>query len=232
MEGVAGGWDNIFPNDHPWGEYADHGEVWTSAFEAGSSSGDRVTLAATLERPAVDVDLDLSLLGGDRRGLRQEVRVRARDDVGPVFWASHPMLSVERGWRIDLPAADLRTDPEYSGRLPKGATLSGSQRDVALEVEPHESMFELRFAEGVGEATVGAPDGSRATRVSWDSSVLRHLWLVTISGFGPIELCLQLEPSSSHTFDLGAAVEAGTAIELSAGDERSFWVEIESLDRA
>jgi hypothetical protein len=230
MEGVAGGWDSIFPNDAPWESYPDHGLLWSRNFEVASSSDSAAVLRLSLDAPAVDVELRVSLLTAPRAGVRQEVTLRARADTGPFFWASHPMLAVESGWQIDLPPTDIRTHPEYSGRLPKGAVLTGDERVPALTVEPSEGMFELRFAQGVSEATVGSADNSHRTQISWDGSFLGHLWLVTISNFGPIGLELQLEPSTSHIFDLAEAIAEGTAASLDAGDERTFWLEIESLD--
>jgi galactose mutarotase-like enzyme len=232
MAAPAGGWDNIFPNDAPWGDYPDHGLVWSRTFDVTRSSDTEVTLQLALAAPDVEIEFRYTLLGNGRRGLRQETTLKARADTGPFLWASHPMLSVHRGWRIELPPTEIRTHPEYSGRLPKGATLAKGGQHEALLVEPHESSFELRFAEGIGEATVGSPDDHSRTRVTWDASFLGHLWLVTISGFGSIDLELQVEPSSAHIFDLAEAVEGGTATSLSSGEERTFWVEIESLDRS
>jgi galactose mutarotase-like enzyme len=231
MAGVAGGWDNVFPNDHPWGDYPDHGRVWSSPFEVVSSAATEATLRTELASPGVEIVQRYSLLGDGRRGLRQETTLSARSATGPFLWSSHPMLAVEPGWRIELPPTEIRTDPEYSGRLPRGAVLPPEQQEEALAVEPHESSFELRFAQGVREAAVASPDGARRTRLAWDGSFLEHLWIVTISGFPPVDLALQLETSSSHTFDLGGAIESGTAASLEAGEERTFWVEIESLDR-
>jgi galactose mutarotase-like enzyme len=231
MSSVSGGWDNIFPNDHPWNGYPDHGLVWSSGFEVLSSSDSEVTLRASLSAPDVEITQRYVLLPGPRRGLRQTTTLAARSDTGPFFWASHPMLAVAPGWKIELPATEIRTDPEYSGRLPKGTTLQPGKQDEALTVEPHESCFELRFASGIDEATVRSPDGSFATRLGWDSTFLEHVWIVTISNFPPVDLALQLETSSSHTFALGDAIEAGTAVSLAGGSERSFWVEIESLDQ-
>jgi hypothetical protein len=231
MSAVAGGWDNVFPNDHPWGDYPDHGLLWARAFDVASSSETEAVLRTELAVPAAEVVQRYSILPDGRRGVRQETTLRARDATGPFLWSSHPMLAVEPGWRIELPPTEVRTDPEYSGRLPKGATLAPGEQGEALAVEPHESMFELRFAAGIGEASVGSADGASRTRLRWDADVLGHLWIVTISGFGPIDLELQLETSTSHTFDLGAAIAAGTASSLERGEERTFWVEIESLDR-
>jgi hypothetical protein len=231
MSGVAGGWDNIFPNDHPWGDYPDHGHVWSSAFEVDSSSESEATLHASIASPDVEIRQRYSLLPEPRRGLRQETTLAARSDTGPFFWASHPMLAVAPGWKIELPPTEIRTDPEYSGRLPKGAVLAPGEQDEALTVEPHESSFELRFASGIEEATVRSPDGLSATRLRWDRSFLGHLWIVTISNFPPIDLALQLETSSSHTFALGDAIDAGTAVSHDAGAATTFWVELESLDQ-
>ncbi len=76
-----------------------------------------------------------------------------------------------------------------------------------------------------------SPDGLSATRLRWDGSFLGHLWIVTISNFPPIDLALQLETSSSHTFALGDAIDAGTAVSVDAGAATTFWVELESLDQ-
>jgi len=231
MAGVAGGWDNVFPNDHPWGDYPDHGLVWSRSFDVVDSSEDSATLRTELAALDVEIVQRYSLLAEGRRGVRQETTLRARESTGPFFWSSHPMLAVERGWRIELPETDVRTDAEYSGRLPRGVVLGPDEQEEALAIEPHESSFELRFARGIGEARVTAADGTHGTRLTWDAGFLEHLWVVTISNFPPVDLTVQLETSTSHTFDLGAAIEGGTAVSLEASAERTFWVEVESLAR-
>ena len=59
-----------------------------------------------------------------------------------------------------------------------------------------------------------APTGRHGTRVRWDASFFRHLWLVTLSGFGPVPLALVIEPCTSWPYRLDEALAAGRAASL------------------
>ena len=69
------------------------------------------------------------------------------------------------------------------------------------------------------------------TRIAWDRVFFRHLWVVTLSGFESVDLALVLEPCTTRPYRLDEAIPSGTAVSLGPGDERTFWSEVESVDR-
>jgi hypothetical protein len=227
---LAGGWDQMFPNDDPWDDFPVHGVHWTAPFQMNRASAVSAVLDCTLTEPAVAVEHHYGLLDPPRRGLRLATSIRAARHVPPFLWSTHPMLAVGFGWEIDVGDADLEADAADPGRVPPGR-LAASARKVALVVpENGQGWQEVLYAPATGAASVSTPDGRMGTRVTWDARFFRHLWVVTLSGFASVDLALVLEPCTTRPYRLDEALANGTAIELEAGDELSFWSEVESLD--
>jgi hypothetical protein len=67
--------------------------------------------------------------------------------------------------------------------------------------------------------------------LSWSEGFFGNLWVVTITGVLEIDLCLVLEPCTTRPYRLPEAIAAGEACSLRGGEERTWWVELESLDR-
>lgn len=233
LESCAGGWDELFPNDSAWGDYPDHGHVWTQPFQVDGVSEKALQMTAEIPSPAVRIGRRISLLEAPRRGVRSEVTLSAAAATGPFLWAAHPMLGVAEGWSIELPeqATNLEVDHELPGRLGRGRRLDRSEWETIRRIPPVSSAVgEVVYVDGVGEATVRSVDGRSATRVSWDTSFYRHLWLVVITGAYGLDDCLLIEPCTTRPYRLEDAIPAGSTRSLEAGQELNWWVEIESLD--
>lgn len=232
LSGCPGGWDDLFPNDTPWNEHPDHGCLWSTPFQVLAHTRDEVTLDTRLEHPAVDVRRRYLLLPLPRHGLRIETTLRAVQDTGPFLWASHPMLAVGEGWRIDLPPATMVPDAEMRGRFASVTPLDGGDRERALVLPPPaQGWSEVLYVSGVAQASVRSSDGAYSTRLTWDAGFLRHLWLVTVSGEMDLDLCFLFEPCTSRPYRLDDAIAAGEAASLPTGAERTWWTELESMDR-
>lgn len=233
LSGCPGGWDDLFPNDTPWDDHPDHGRLWSAPFAVLTHASREAVLPTRLAYPAVDVRRRYALLSPPRRGLRLETTLRAVQDTGPFLWASHPMLAVREGWRIDLPSATIEPDAAMRGRFASIAPLEGAERARALALPPAgQGWSEVLYVSGVTEASVGSVDGTYGTRVAWDSSVLRHLWLVTVTGEMDLDLGFLFEPSTSRPYRLEDAIAGGEALSLAVGAERVWWAEVESRDQA
>jgi hypothetical protein len=231
MSGCSGGWDELFPNDSPWGDHPDHGRLWSTPFEVIEYSGSTAALHGEIADPAVGVERRYRLLPRPRRGLRIETTVRALRDTGPFLWASHPMLQVGQGWRIDLPSGVLESDAELPGRFLAGATLGLDDRVRALVVPAaNEGWAEVLYVSAVSWASVGSADAISLTRVSWDEAFLRHLWIVTVTGDLDLDLCLLFEPSTTRPYRLEEAIGLRENARLPTGRARTWWTEVESLD--
>lgn len=233
LESCAGGWDELFPNDSAWGAYPDHGHLWTESFKVDSLSATTVDLTATIASPHVEIRKRVSLLDSPRRGVRTEIRLSGLAATGPFLWAAHPMLGVAEGWRMELPmsALNMEVDGDLPGRFGKGRPLDREGWDAMSDIPPVSSAVgELVYVDGVGEASVRSPDRNAHTRVSWDASFFRHLWLVVITGAYGLDDCLLIEPCTTRPYRLDDAIQAGSARSLGAGDTVGWWVEVESLD--
>ncbi len=158
--------------------------------------------------------------------------VKADAAVAPFLWATHPMLDVNEGWRIDVGDAPLEADSGDPGRVDPG-TISPSRRSTVLSVPTgRQGWQEVLYAPAPGTASVASPDGRSGTQISWDTEFFRELWVVTLSGFASVDLALVLEPCTSRPYRLEEAIPAGTAVTLAPGEVRTFWSEVESLDTA
>jgi hypothetical protein len=227
---LAGGWDQMFPNDDPWLDFPVHGAHWAADFELGTASTDAATLRRTFQQPAVTVEHRYELLGAPRCGLRLTTKVRADAELQPFLWSTHPMLAVGAGWQIDVGEAALEADRGDPGRVAPGP-LSASARETVLVVpEGRQGWQEVLYAPATGTASVVSPDRRAGTQVTWDTAFFRSLWLVTLSGFESVDLAVVLEPCTTRPYRLDEAITAGTAMVLRSGDERVFWSEVESLD--
>jgi galactose mutarotase-like enzyme len=232
LAACTGGWDELFPTDSEWGEHPDHGRVWTAAFDVVKADDSSVTLRTTLGSPPAEIERRLTLLESPRRGLRAETTLRAHGATGPFLWAAHPMLAVEEGWRIELPAGgrDFEADRELPGRPAPGPLDEAQIAETATIPARRDEVCEVIYVDGVASAAVRSPDGARQTGARWDGDFLRHLWLVTITGRFGLDDCLLIEPCTSRPYRLEEAIEQGTAASFGPGEEARWWFELESLD--
>ncbi len=181
MTDCPGGWDELFPNDTPWRGHPDHGIFWSTQFEPAESSDRHAVLVAELPSPALSAERRVTLLPPPRCGVRVEMAVTASKETGPFLWASHPMLAVGEGWRIELLDARLDADDEMPGRFEPGEALEGDARAFVVPA-PGEGWAEVLYASGPAAATVSSPDGRRATRVAEVARLRRHPGRVWVTG--------------------------------------------------
>jgi hypothetical protein len=165
--------------------------------------------------------------------VRLGLKLRAIADTSPFLWASHPMLAVDKDWRISIDADGVQADAEMPGRFQPGQALAPAELERALVVPDSDAGWaEVLYVTGTAEAAVLSPDGRFGTRIAWDSSFLRHLWIVTVTGLLDLDLCLLFEPCTTRPYRLEEAIETSAAPSLVSGETREWWVELESLDAA
>lgn len=233
LAACAGGWDELFPNDSAWRAYPDHGLLWTLPFKVQRRAGSAMEMSAAVASPNVTIARRVALLEAPRRGLRSEIVLSALEATGPFLWAAHPMLAVSEGWVVELPstAANLEADVDLPGRLGTGRALTRSDWKRVSGIPPVSAeVGEVVYVDGVAEATVRSGDGRAATRVSWESSFFRHLWIVIITGAYGLDDCLILEPCTTRPYRLDEAVQAGSSLQLDRAEVVRWWIEVESLD--
>lgn len=227
---MAGGWDQMFPNDDPWRGFPVHGVLWAARFRVESLSARAAVLGCTLAEPAVRVEHLYELLDAPRRGLRLTTTMQAAAEVAPFLWATHPMLAVEAGWVIDVGDVTLDADDTDPGRVAAGRLSPEARSTVSTLPAGGQGWQEVLYAPASGAASVTSADRKAGTRVTWDAGYFRHLWIVTLSGFASVDLALVLEPCTTRPYRLDEGIEAGTAVMLAPGETRTVWSEVESLD--
>jgi hypothetical protein len=217
---LAGGWDQMFPNDDPWQGLPTHGVLWSAELEVESASADELLLRCELDRPRATVAHRYSLLRPPLRGLRLETAVEVEEPLAACLWATHPMLAVGPGWRIDAGTTDLAADAVDPGR--------GAPGGILTTPPPSQGWQEVLYAPAAGAASVVSPGGELGTTVRWDTDFFPWLWVVTLSGFEGVDLAVVLEPCTSRPYRLDDAVAAGTAKELLPGRTHRFWSSVEA----
>lgn len=160
----VGGFDECFPNigagrypAWPWQDVdlPDHGEVWSLPW-AVRQEENGLTLAVHGVRLPYRLEKRLSLADGCLR-----LAYRAANPTPfalPFVWSSHPLLDVQPGMRLEVPARSARVD----SRSAKFAKLTG--------VEPGEIISWPRIGELDLSSIPGAEAGMAAKLVARELS--------------------------------------------------------------
>ena len=144
------------------------------------------------------------------------------------------MLAVESGAHIstDRLPSRVEADGNLPGRFRPGLMTPADWRLAQVVPDGDEPLLEVVYAEGLDSLEITSPASSVATRLAWDARFFSHLWLCPIVESLGIPAALVVEPSTSRPFDLGEAVAAGRALDLTRGERRSWWTELEAIPLA
>lgn len=120
QRGDFGGWDECFPSVSacaypldPWRgrPVQDHGELWSAAWRAETARGDdgRVALALAADGVGFPYTFRRTLtVAPGAATLRLDYAVRnTGDDPFSYIWSAHPLLRLEPGMRVALPAGTV-----------------------------------------------------------------------------------------------------------------------------
>ena len=228
------GFDECFPNVAPGPcpsgrcSWPDHGELWDRPWEV-EREGDTLvcriegrarpygfTRRLALDGATLRLDYELENLGGE---------------PFPHLWSAHPLLQVQPGMRLDLPAgvsevlADCASDPALAGRrLP----WPGESLDLSLIRSRAAGVAIKRFVRDLpeGRCALRDPATGHALEFAWDPAEIPHLGVWLCSGGWPEvgrgQLTVALEPCTGMPDALEAAWRLGCARILPAGG-RSRW---------
>ena len=249
----CGGWDEIFPTVNPcrvaesaWGDrmLTDHGELWFRPWRTASTQiepGKHASLTLVIDDPALPFRFARTLhlsAGAGPLVASYELANRTKQTL-PFLWAAHPLLAVQPGDTIQLPAGarisstgsvGLNLDPDAqpsawpSMRLQNGETI-----DLGCVPERSAGIAVKLFAQNVLPGCVAVVDKSTGESIqfSCESPEISHvgLWLnfAAWSGAGTEPYFnVGIEPTTSPQDDLHVAVEHKTAIQLRGGETRSW----------
>jgi hypothetical protein len=251
----TGGWDECFPTvapcaypTPPWAGAAlqDHGELWSQAAQLDVvENAEGVTLRTRWRGVALPYTFErtIALTAGTAR-LRFDYNV-TNDADAPIqyVWSAHPLLAIEPGMRLLLPAAarfnrwatippDLLA--QESG-LTYPPTIDASAGAIDLASLPDASagialkLWSDPLAEGW--ATLHAHDG--ALRMCWDVAQLPQVafWMnlgAWAGDGGAPYFNLGLEPCIGAQDSLAEAVATYNLFEtLPPHGSRGWWLEVE-----
>ena len=247
--GDLGGWDEVCPTIastiYPLPPFAgrrlpDHGECWYR-------QPDESRYGQAVEHRWRGEVLPFELrrrceLGPNRPRIVFEYALRSQADAPlALMWSAHPVLRIEPGMRLELPAGTPMNVVSSGSPLGTPGTRFEWPVCAAFDltaVMPNAGWAVKLFSDPLDPGTVvlAAPDGEKL-RIAWSSRAasigLRlGLWLNYggWSGDGGAPLCnIGIEPCIGMPDALDQAVAAHTALLLLLGEERRWAVEVESL---
>jgi len=242
----AFGWDECLPTiarcedplDRSGPLLRDHGDLWGRP--ARVESGPRGL--ATVWRVAERFELH-RLIRLDGREVAVTYALRSLGPAVPFLWSMHPLLAVDPGGRVELPAAQrVRLSHAAGIALAAGADgmlqwpLATTADDTAFDLslvrdETAGIALKLALAPAPNRVVVRQPDGA-AIAIEWDRALApaAGLWLDYGGWPDGNRLCqLGIEPATSVDEDLATALDAGRAPHVPAGGEVSWWVRLSVL---
>jgi Domain of unknown function (DUF5107) len=248
----TGGWDEIFPTITPcqvpnsgWGDrkLTDHGDLWCRPWRTVSARlvpDEAVSLTLAVDDPALPFRFErtLTMTDGSSPLTADYEVVNRSDSTLPYLWAAHPLLAIEPGDSIRLPAG---TRIALIGSLgvecaagtvsawPTIRLASGETLDLSRVPDPARGFAMKLFAHNVSPGSVQVVERSQAEfiRLSFDPIEVRHvgLWLNygSWSGAGTKPyLNAGIEPTTSPHDDLSVTIAQKTAMQLLEGQSRRW----------
>lgn len=212
------GWDECAPTIDQCTiggvELADHGELWTKAFEVTDKG-----VSATDLSLGYHFSRDITATAD---GLRFDYRVESLGGTFPFLWAAHPQFIAPAGTRLRLPEHVTRVVDVLAPGLPvldwsddlgqiDSIELGGYRK---LYVHPDEPVFEVGLVH---------PDGSELS-LRWSGCPYLGLWFDRFHYRA--EPIIALEPSTAYYDSLATAVELRRAPTVSPAKPLAWSIEL------
>jgi galactose mutarotase-like enzyme len=229
----GGGFDECLPTVAATRRAPDHGEVWRHAWQEETAAGS-VLLRTTALAGAVAFERRAHLEG---TSLVLDYKVENRSDVPQsLLYCAHPLLRVEQGDRILLPAEvrDVVVEGSAGDRLgARGDRIpwpeSEAGEDLSVVGPPDGSQADKLFAGPVkdGWCALVRPSLDEGIDLTFSSDVLPYLGLWICRAAWPEagaekQYTVALEPATTAHDSLADAERDGTAWRLGPGDRRAW----------
>jgi hypothetical protein len=257
----AYGFDECFPTIAacPYiGEYfsglalPDHGELWSSRWQF-EIRGEELWLAATGRRLPCIFRKRIRL-EDETVALQYELE-SVTDAPFHYLWSAHPLLKVDPGCRIILPADVTEVLVESSrnrrlgnhgdrARWPRTKLADGSETDLSVLGDPSRQTADKVFTPRLSLGACGLyyPDSNESISFHFNSAIVPYLGIWICEGGWPNpegeHYTVALEPCSSPVDSLAEAVGRGDCAEIRPGTKRHWGLRIrfqtglpEDLDR-
>ena len=234
----GGGFDECLPTVAPTRTAQDHGEVWRHAWHE-ETAADSVLLRTTALGGALAFERRAHLEGAS---LVLDYVVENRNDrPQSLLYSAHPLLRVEQGDRILLPAAVCDVVVEGSAgdrvghrgdriawpQVKAGQSLAGD--DLSVVGPPDGSQADKLFAGPVadGWCALVRPSLEEGIELTFTSDVLPYLGVWICRAAWPEagtekQYTVAFEPTGALHDSLADAERDGTAWKLGPGDRRAW----------
>lgn len=194
----TGGWDECFPTvapcaypAPPWHGAAlqDHGELWSQPADLHiDEAAESITVHTGWQGVALPYVFQRSITIGDAAMLRfSYAATNHSDDALHAIWSAHPLLAIEPGMRLEIPASArfnrwAAVPPDLLAKdrgIAYPLTARVGERMIDLTALPDSSaaialkLWSDPLPPGAGWATLHARDG--ALRMRWDTARLPQI---------------------------------------------------------
>jgi galactose mutarotase-like enzyme len=249
----TGGWDEVFPTVNPcqvpdsaWGDrmLTDHGELWYRSWQTIAAElvpQRSATLTLAVDHPELPFRFKRALtLAADVGPLTASYELTNRSGRPlPYIWAAHPLLAIEPGDTIQLPAGTPMSSTDSVGLEFAGGTASfawptarlasGHTLDWSYVPGKAAGFAAKLFAQNVSMGFVEIIDKAQQDCIRLLFSPTRipyiGLWL-NYGGWSRAStepyFNIGVEPTTSPYDDLKAAVQQNAASPLQKGESRRW----------
>jgi len=249
--GDTGGWDECFPSVspcayplEPWRGVAvpDHGELWsqTAQVETTQSATGGIGLRTMIAGVALPYTFARTLtLEPDTATLRLDYALRNTSGDNLAFiWSAHPLIPLEAGMRVALPAGTVMhlNDGGRGGDAPAGGTypwpLRAGTLDLSTLPDPDAGISCKLWSEPLSEGWVELATRTGRLRFTFGPALLPQVGLwVNAGGWagdgGAPYSNLGLEPCLGAQDSLAEAVTTYNRYgSLPPGGTRQWWIEV------
>ncbi|PYV82740.1 MAG: hypothetical protein DMG93_10865 [Acidobacteria bacterium] len=232
------------PSDRPYrpAKYgADHGDLWSTAWQCHTSDGELCFEAQGRSLPYAfrkRVRLENNAIV-----LRYEIESAGSSEFA-FLWSAHPLLAVEPGCRIVLPNDVSRVSVGWSreerlGKCgdscgwPVAHTKDGTAVDLStlttVNARTADKLFTSRLPKG--ECALTYPHTGEALVLRFDPALVPHLGIWICQGGWPSPDCghftVALEPCTARSDSLREAIDMSECDVLRPGEKKAWELRLE-----
>lgn len=232
----TGGWDEIFPSVVPCDldglPVPDHGDLVSLPWEVLELGDEVLAMQSTARSIPATLRRDIRLARGAPAFVLEYTLANNSAREWPFLIATHPLLDLAPGSRLELPDDAVLRIAGALGDAPDGGTIRARDLNTLLARESGGWALKLFSAPGaLSEVGFRPPDGT-GIRMSWDPVLLPVLGMwVNHGGWtgtgGASYRNIGIEPGNASCDALSDAVDADTAGRLAPGEVRRWEIRVE-----
>lgn len=221
----TGGWDEIFPNDvggqFRERELADHGELWSQAWQVVEQSATEVKLACQCQTVPVRVEKTIRIEGAEAQ-IHYQFQNQS-DETIPFLLKQHAAIAIEAGDEILLP--DCLVEPvtldfskiigqDQKTRFPHAFAADGQKIELQRIPSATSQLQEFYYCSDLSVGECGIQKKESALLMRFDLNDFPYVWVFQSYGGWRDYYVLVMEPCTTIPFDLETACRNGTTAQL------------------